>query len=1616
MKNIRSFKILAFAFILILAMVFFAGSAYADTKTSGDLDACKWSFDEDTGILRIWTEHGIGSIPNFEHYETRTWEDKNKETHKSDVPWIAFRNQIKVIRIEHGIQSIGQGAFFMAGSKDCPMTVILPKSSTNPLKIGDHAFESAKIGEINLNTNAITDIGEWAFRSAVMPDYLEINGETIGYQAFRDITTEHIEFGQRVKSIDNYAFYGVHLDKIQYLPGTIEHIGFRAIGFYNDYYSDTAEDRQYHGIIYTEKGSMGEYYAQAYDPLSEYWKIEYGKHSYHRDHYYSWTFEESTGTLKMNCIRYYENNSSPGSNDEMWARFVNKYGSLVKELYINVENQESRYEEFHISDTFKVLTRLENVSIYSDEYTQTSIDAGAFEGMESLRSVVFENNISEIGYGAFRGCAHLLNVQFYSYQWNELYDSDVTKIGARAFENCNWLNKVDLNPAIREIGDYAFRHTYIKELDIGSIQNEEFTLGEGVFSDSLQLESVNLGDKITSIPKSTFEGSPRLTKVVYSDQMTSVGAKAFKNCEALKNFEIKKSLTSIGAEAFMGTGFCNILVPRWITEIGSKALNYADSTKLVEGSILYVLEGTEGLRYAESEGMPYEINEGGYDGNMIWRFNPETGALHLTGSGAMPTYTSQNNPPWFTRTDKITSIDIGGELTEIGSKAFYAEEGDYEHLEKVVIGDSITTIGLRAFHNCPLQEIVIPPSVTTIKTKAFGYKDKDGKDVINTDLIVYVTEGSKAEEYALNAGLTCDYSMYVGETGDVRYRYDKKTNTLRIFGSGRMADYSTGLEQPWHDYRDQIITVIVEEGVTSVGDLAFAGTKVLGKVILPEGLTKIGDYAFASGDTQNNLYRLMIPDSVTTIGKNIINYYVGDPDKGIDGGNWMYGSATLYTMNDASPAFSFAEGNDHVTAVKGRMGYMDNMPWTFEYASGSLTLGGIEFPEHETYPWNDFKEEIRSIGVESNAAFNSIPDYAFSGLPYLEKVTSLGVKDIGKGAFEDCTSLRSVKLPDLLKVVKEDTFRGCTSLSSIALGRSVKTVEKNAFRDCVSLASVGLGENIETIEESAFEGCSSLSKVTLNYFMTTIGDRAFANSGVAELTTNNKLSSIGKEAFFNTPLTAVSLRRSVVIIGERALGYKGSYDSPVASPEFTISTPHGSEAYYYIQANGLTWFDPNSGDLGDIHWNFDDATLTLRISGSGDLELDGETAPWSEFNYIIERIIIENGITSIGDRVFKEMSPDPLDSYPVKLEISGSVNSIGEEAFDKTHLKEIIIPLGVEYIGPRAFRYSNVGISENGFIKISASVREIGEEAFVGTGYDYWEYDPEYDTGDDHEYTGSIKIPPNVKAIGDKAFGYQKGDDGYDGELKLIPWYLIVGVDGSAAQEYAEANEGIYFEAYVPDPGEHYHFMVYVEGKDPTTTEKGYKPYYYCEDCGEWFWDVAGEEPIEDHSAVDLPMKPSLNYSKKSLKAGNTVTLKVKNGTAKSWKTSAKAVATVTFKGMVTTLKKGAATITATLKDGSTLKCKITVTTSPTITIGGKKFKASTTYKVKKGKYLTVKITGRAASVANVYSTSKKTVAKVTTTSKKTSTVKIKGLKAGKANVTIKVNGIAFKIKVQVTK
>ncbi len=151
-----------------------------------------------------------------------------------------------------------------------------------------------------------------------------------------------------------------------------------------------------------------------------------------------------------------------------------------------------------------------------------------------------------------------------------------------------------------------------------------------------------------------------------------------------------------------------------------------------------------------------------------------------------------------------------------------------------------------------------------------------------------------------------------------------------------------------------------------------------------------------------------------------------------------------------------------------------------------------------------------------------------------------------------------------------------------------------------------------------------------------------------------------------------------------------------------------------------------------------------------------------------------------------------------------------------------------------------------------------------------------------------------------------------------------------------------------------------------------------------------------------------------SLAPGKVLTLKVTGMAVKSWTSGAKTIAKVTSAGKVTAMKKGTAKITATLTDGTKLVCTVTVTKNPSITVNGAAFRSTTTYSVKKGSYLTIKVTGKASGIKNVYASTKAAVAKVISANTAT-TIKIKGIAAGTATVTIKINGVAFKIKVKVT-
>ena len=247
--------------------------------------------------------------------------------------------------------------------------------------------------------------------------------------------------------------------------------------------------------------------------------------------------------------------------------------------------------------------------------------------------------------------------------------------------------------------------------------------------------------------------------------------------------------------------------------------------------------------------------------------------------------------------------------------------------------------------------------------------------------------------------------------------------TLTISGSGAMGDYPL-----WYDNSIQIKSVIIEQGVTSIGDGAFAYRSSLASATISNSVTSIGDEAFAYC---GSLASVTIPNGVTSIGE------------------WAFaGCSSLASMTIPNGVTSVG---DHVFA-------------------GCSSLNSVTIPN-----------SVTSIG---DAAFNGCSSLTSVAIP--NSVTS-----IGSSAFVYCGSLTSVTIPDSVTSIGDHTFSGCSSLASVTIPNSVTSIGDDTFDGCSSLASVTIPNSITSIGNCAFWGCSSLTSVTIPSSVTSIGKEAF---------------------------------------------------------------------------------------------------------------------------------------------------------------------------------------------------------------------------------------------------------------------------------------------------------------------------------------------------------------------------------------------------------------------------------------------------------------------------------------------------------------------------------------------
>ena len=140
--------------------------------------------------------------------------------------------------------------------------------------------------------------------------------------------------------------------------------------------------------------------------------------------------------------------------------------------------------------------------------------------------------------------------------------------------------------------------------------------------------------------------------------------------------------------------------------------------------------------------------------------------------------------------------------------------------------------------------------------------------------------------------------------------------------------------------------------------------------------------------------------------------------------------------------------------------------------------------------------------IPSNGSVTSIGSHAFEDCSGLTSVTiPNSVTSIGSWAFYLCYSLTSVTIPDSVTSIGEGAFNNCSGLTSVTIGNSVTSIGGDAFANCYNLTSVTIPDSVTSIGEGAFSYCSGLTSVTIPESVTSIGSWAFDScSGLTSIT------------------------------------------------------------------------------------------------------------------------------------------------------------------------------------------------------------------------------------------------------------------------------------------------------------------------------------------------------------------------------------------------------------------------------------------------------------------------------------------------------------------------------------
>ena len=680
--------------------------------------------------------------------------------------------------------------------------------------------------------------------------------------------------------------------------------------------------------------------------------------------------------------------------------------------------------------------------------------------------------------------------------------------------------------------------------------------------------SVTVEAGITGVGSYAFSSCAGLTSVTLPSSVTAIGSSAFFGCTSLSDIRIPESVTKIQAGTFYQcTGLTSVTIPGSVTAIDQEA--FTNCTGLTSVAV----KGATSINVAAFLGCTslrsVTIPDSGATVNSD-AFQNCTGLTSIIygGTRAMWNAFSFNDP-------------TGGQVT------IHCTDGDLAVYTVTFDGSGGTVDGASASLDTSLLGTLsaLPTATRTANTDGTATYTFDG----------WFTAAEGGEQVTTNTVFTADTTVYAHWTSFGGWDWALEGGTLTVFGQGAMKDFAA-TNPPWNADMGKISTVILDNGITSVGMEAFNGCDNLTSVTLPEGLAAIGSYAFRNCTSLpaialpetltslgtnfafsncTNLNNVVIPSKVTSIPQYTFQNCTGLTSlsipadittvdaaafEGCSGLTISYGgtearwnsilSGTLptgvtvtfgaYTVSFNSNVSTYQPGGtDDTSATRstGSGGVLAELPG----APGTAPTGSSGAAQYTFDGWYTAAGDGEQVTTDT-VFDKDTTVYAHwtqtGGWDYRLNGTELTV--FGTGDMTDYTDtsapwgtgITSVTVGEGITSVGACAFQTCGSLNSVTLANTVETIGTAAFDSCGALTTVTL-PGVKTIGEGAFNDCVTLSSVSLGS-VTDIGASAFNGCKDLRGIDLSGVASIGINAFSGSGLTEVILPDSVTTVNANA--------------------------------------------------------------------------------------------------------------------------------------------------------------------------------------------------------------------------------------------------------------------------------------------------------------------------------------------------------------------------------------------------------------------------------------------------------------------------------------------------